>query len=130
MPEISGVIFLVFFGLWIWGLLDIVATDAAACRNLPKVGWFVIVLLFGALGTVAWLLAGRPPKERWMPRTTDFSTPGRPVGHEDRPDFSQRPEITDRRSAELDRRLEAWEAEQRARNADLETRDRDAGPSC
>jgi hypothetical protein len=33
------------------------------------------------------------------------------------------PEITDRHSQELDRRLDAWEAEQRVKRADLDRRE-------
>lgn len=115
MPEISFLLFLVFFGIWIWGLLDVLATDTDACRNLPKVAWLLIVFFFGPLGVAAWGLLGRPPKGSWLPKVTDFSVPRRPVGIEDRADYTERPEITDRRSKELDRRLDEWEAEQRAK---------------
>jgi hypothetical protein len=119
----SGVIFLIVFAFWIWALLDVIATDSEACRNLPKVAWLIIVFLLADIGAVAWILFGRPPKGHWMPRTTDFAAPRRPVGFEDQPDFAERPEITDRRSRELDLRLEAWEAEQRARRGETDPRD-------
>ncbi len=122
----SGVIFLVVFAFWIWALLDVIATDSDDCRNLPKVAWLVIVFLLADIGAVAWILLGRPPKGRWMARTTDFAAPRRPVGYEDRPDFTERPEITDRRSRELDLRLEAWEAEQRARRGEADPRERES----
>jgi Phospholipase_D-nuclease N-terminal len=115
VPEISFVLFLAFFGFWIWALLDVLATGTGECRNLPKVAWLLLVFFLGPLGACGWTLLGRPPKEHWLPRATDLSTPRRPVGYEDRPDFSERPEITDRRSQELDRRLEEWEAEQRTK---------------
>jgi phospholipase D-like protein len=111
----SGVVFLIVFAFWVWALLDVIATESESCRNLPKVAWLVVVFLLADIGAVAWILFGRPPKGRFLPRTSDFSTPRRPVGLEDRADFTERPEITDRRSRELDLRLEAWEAEQRAR---------------
>jgi Phospholipase_D-nuclease N-terminal len=120
----SGVVFLIVFAFWIWALLDVIATDSEACRNLPKVAWLIVVFLLADIGAVAWILFGRPPKGRWMARSTDFATPRRPVGFEDRPDYAERPEITDRRSAELDLRLEAWEAEQRERRGDTEPRER------
>jgi hypothetical protein len=120
----SGVFFLIVFAFWIWALLDVIATDSEACRNLPKVAWLIVVFLLADIGAVAWILFGRPPKGRRMARSTDFATPRRPVGFEDRPDYAERPEITDRRSAELDLRLEAWEAEQRERRGDSEPRER------
>ena len=115
MPEISFLLFLVFFAIWVWALLDVLSVDAGDCRNLPKVAWLLVVFFLGPLGAAAWALAGRPPKGSWIPRVTDLSGPRRPVGAEDRIDFTNRPEITDRRSLELDRRLEEWEAEQRAK---------------
>ena len=121
MPEISFLLFLAFFAIWVWALLDVLSVEAGECRNLPKVAWLLIVFFLGPLGAVAWSLGGRPPKDSWIPRVTDLSGPRRPVAVEDRPDFTHRPEITDRRSRELDRRLEEWEAEQRAK------RDREPG---
>ncbi len=115
MPELSFFLFLAFFGFWVWALLDVLATDTEECRNLPKVAWLLIVFFLGPLGGAIWTLFGRPPKGSWMPRPTDLSRPRRPVGYEDEPTFASRPEITDRRSQELDRRLDEWEAEQRAK---------------
>jgi hypothetical protein len=31
-----------------------------AIRNLPKVAWLLIVLFFPVVGSIAWLVAGRP----------------------------------------------------------------------
>jgi hypothetical protein len=123
--QASGVVFLIFLAFWIWALLDVVTTDSEQCRNLPKLAWLIVVFLLADIGALAWVLLGRPSKDRWLPRTTDFASPRRPVGLEDRPGFTDRPEITDRRSRELDLRLEAWEAEQRAKKSDPESRERD-----
>jgi len=117
----SGFLFLIFFGFWVWALLDVIATDSDQCRNLPKVFWLVIVVLLADIGAFAWVLLGRPPKGHVLPRTTDFSAPRRPIALEDQPQYTASPaEITDRRSQELDRRLDEWEAEQRAKKADVE----------
>ncbi len=93
------------------------------CRNLPKGIWLIVVVILADIGALAWLLLGRPAKGSWRPVSTDFSS-RRPVGYEDQPRFNATPEvITDRRSEELDRRLDVWEAEQRAKNADLDRRE-------
>jgi Phospholipase_D-nuclease N-terminal len=114
----SGFVFLFFFAFWVWALLDVIATDSEETRNLPKVLWLVIVVLLADIGAFAWVLLGRPPKGHWIARPTDFSASRRPVGVEDLPSYTSTGEITDRRSRELDRRLDAWEAEQRAKQSD------------
>ena len=47
-------------GLWVFCLLDVIMTDESRIRNLPKVSWLFIVLLTSVVGSVAWLVAGRP----------------------------------------------------------------------
>jgi len=122
--EAEGVVFLVLFAFWIWALLDVIATDASACRNLPKGVWLILVLILADIGSVAWLLLGRPERGHWRPGSTDYSTPRRPIAVEDQPRYgTATPEITDRRSEELDRRLDAWEAEQRTKKAELDRRE-------
>ena len=117
----EGVVFLVLVAFWIWAILDVIATDSGQCRSLPKGVWLILVLLLPDIGSLAWLLLGRPEKGSWKPGSTDYSAPRRPIAYEDHPRYSATPEITDRRSQELDRRLEAWEAEQRAK---IEKRER------
>ena len=119
----EGFVFLILFAFWIWAILDVIATDSGLCRNLPKGVWLILVLLLPELGSLAWLLLGRPEKRSWKPGSTDYSAPRNPIAYEDHPRYSATPEITDRRSQELDRRLDAWEAEQR-RAREIEKRER------
>ena len=58
----DGALGLAVLGLWVFALLDVITSDPAAVRNLPKLGWFFIVLLLGelAIGPVLWFIAGRP----------------------------------------------------------------------
>lgn len=112
--EVEGIVAIVVLVLWIWALVDCITTDSKMCRNLPKGAWLIIVLLFFDLGAILWVLLGRPANKHWRPSLgpTDYSAPRRPLGAEDRTGFSG--DVSDRRSAELDRRLEAWEAQQPA----------------
>ena len=119
----EGFVFLILFAFWIWAILDVIATDSGLCRNLPKGVWLILVLLLPDIGSLAWLLLGRPEKRSWKPGSTDYSAPRNPIAYEDHPRYSATPEITDRRSQELDRRLDAWEAEQR-RAREIEKRER------
>jgi hypothetical protein len=112
--EAEGVVFVALFLFWLWALLDCIATDAAFCRNLPKVVWIILVLILADIGAFAWLLLGRPERSSWRPGSTDYSKPRRPIALEDSPRYSETPIVTDRRSAELDEQLARWEREQRA----------------
>lgn len=127
--ELEGIVAIVVLAVWIWALVDCITTDSELCRNLPKGVWLIIVLLFFDLGAILWVLLGRPANKHWRPSTgpTDSSAPRRPLGAEDRAEFSG--EVSDRRSAELDRRLEAWEAQQAAAGTppEPETRDGELG---
>ena len=47
-------------GFWLFCLFDVITTDESQVRNLSKLWWVVIVLLFVVVGSVMWLVAGRP----------------------------------------------------------------------
>ena len=51
---------LLVLGLWIFCFIDVLMTPETACRNLPKLAWVFIVLLVPFLGSIGWLVAGRP----------------------------------------------------------------------
>lgn len=48
--------------LWIYCLLDLITTDGVVVRNLPKTVWLLLVLFFPLIGSIAWLVAGRPQR--------------------------------------------------------------------
>jgi hypothetical protein len=61
MPDIvAGVIGIALVFIWIYCLYDVVTTQDALVRNLPKIAWFVIVLLIPDIGSILWLAFGRP----------------------------------------------------------------------
>jgi hypothetical protein len=49
---------LLMLGLWLFCIIDVITTDSALCRNLPKMAWLLIVLLLPDIGSIAWLIAG------------------------------------------------------------------------
>jgi hypothetical protein len=74
----------VVFAVWVYTLAEVVMTPEGAVRNLPKVGWFVVVLLFPLLGSAAWFVLGRPEGarrlgayERSAPAYPEYDRPGR-----------------------------------------------------
>ncbi len=131
--------------LWVWAVFDVISSDAELVRNLPKMIWLVLVIFIPTLGSIAWLIMGRPAYASFAPGgararggPSSGSTRMGPYGPETAPRSRVEPEITDRRSAELDARLDAWEqsqtppdeldrraAELDAREAELEARQRD-----
>ena len=82
------------------------------------------MLILPDIGSLAWV-AARPPREGQLAARVDrlLRRPAARSALEDHPRYSATPEVTDRRSQELDRRLDEWEAEQRAKKADLDRRE-------
>jgi Phospholipase_D-nuclease N-terminal len=56
----DGVGGLLVLALWIFCFIDVLVTPESSCRNLPKLAWVFIVLLVPFLGSIGWLVAGRP----------------------------------------------------------------------
>ncbi|KRE60926.1 PLD nuclease N-terminal domain-containing protein [Nostocoides sp. Soil756] len=87
--------------LTVYCLVDCIQTDDLLVRNLPKIAWLLLVLLFPVIGPVAWLVAGRPSREaaaqaglsqqeRWelhRRRRDQGEGPRAPRGPDDDPDF-------------------------------------------
>ena len=85
MLYFDGLIGIVTFGLWIFCLVDVITTDESSCRNLPKLLWLLVVLVLPLVGSIIWLVAGRPqqvtrargPYERNAPAYPEYDRPGR-----------------------------------------------------
>jgi hypothetical protein len=56
----EGAGLLLLLALWIFCLVDVITCDESECRNLPKMLWLMIVLVLPDVGSVLWLVAGRP----------------------------------------------------------------------
>ncbi|MEV7428982.1 PLD nuclease N-terminal domain-containing protein [Nocardioides sp. NPDC092400] len=74
----------IVFILWAYCLVDAISTDQSRVRHLPKWAWIVLVLLFPLVGSLAWLVAGRPaPTPRLTrqqgaaPGFPEYERPGR-----------------------------------------------------
>lgn len=112
----DGVVGLLLLGLWIYAIFDVISTESALCRNLPKGMWLIIVIILPDIGSIAWLLLGRPEFAGFRPGDTTVRTTRRAVGPEDEATYLSK-------SDELNRRLEAWEADQERRRSELQSRD-------
>lgn len=81
---------LIALGVWLFCLFDVVTTDEADVRHLPKFGWFLIVLLGFWIGVALWLMFGRPKPDAAVPTWSETTGPDdqEPVlGPDDDPDF-------------------------------------------
>jgi hypothetical protein len=75
---------IVTFALWVFCLVDAIGAPSNRVRNLPKVAWIILILLFPLVGSIAWLAAGRPEgarrlsaHERSQPSFPEYDRPGR-----------------------------------------------------
>ncbi len=48
----------------VYCVVDVVRTEDDKVRNLPKLAWVVMALLFTPAGGLAWIFAGRPKGRR------------------------------------------------------------------
>lgn len=119
---------IVVFALWVYCIVEIVTTDDSLIRNMPKILWLMIVVFLPLLGSLLWLLLGRPEgkafgagsqqrgrsrSRRAPPRPAPRAAP--PRGPEDSPDFL--------RVIEERKRLQHWEQELRRREEELRRRE-------
>jgi hypothetical protein len=124
--ETEGLVSLVLFAFWIWAVIDVIATEGALVRNLPKLLWLLLVLLLPLIGAVCWVLLGRPARAGFWPggrgsvRAAPRARGTAPYGRhgEGASRYLAEHEVTDRRSAELDERLDRELAARREREAD------------
>jgi len=78
---LSGVLVL---ALCVYSLVDVIGRSSDEVRNLPKLWWIVLVLLFPLVGSIAYLVAGRlsghrrpSAHERAVPEYPEYDRPGR-----------------------------------------------------
>ncbi|HMC79246.1 MAG TPA: PLDc N-terminal domain-containing protein [Acidimicrobiia bacterium] len=117
----DGVVALSLLVLWIFCILDVISTEDVLCRNLPKYFWLLIVIILPDIGSIAWLLLGRPVGAgfRLGSQVGVYRPQKRVIGPEDSPDFL----------ASMERkRLESWEQELKRREEELR-RKQDEGDS-
>jgi len=111
-------------------LIDCIQTDAALIRNLSKIAWIVLIVVIPVVGGIAWLVAGRPPREAraasvpWRSTRTagfpEYERPGPPSGANALSEIDER---LQRDLARVDREheeaLRRWEASLRDRERKL-----------
>lgn len=78
--------------LTIYAAVDCIQTEESQVRNLPKLVWVFLVLLFPVAGPAAWFIAGRPTPLIDLGGGRQGPGPGGgpPRGPDDDPDFLRR----------------------------------------
>lgn len=112
-----GALVIALLLLWVYSLFSAITADATRVRNLPKPVWILIVLLLPDIGSIMWLVAGRPQgPARSLPYRgnagvpPEYDRPGRAVASNPDDDAAFLEQV--RRRAEEQRR-KAIEEQQR-----------------
>ncbi|MGH3347646.1 MAG: PLDc N-terminal domain-containing protein [Nocardioides sp.] len=106
--------------LTVFCLVDAISSRDDEVRHLPKLWWLILILLFPMVGSLAWLIAGRPnrrprprsARERATPDFPEYDRPGRMAASDPAADAEflrkvrERAEEQRRRAAEQKRREE------------------------
>ena len=90
---------IVVLAVFVYGLVDLIRTDARLTRGISKTAWIFVQILLPVVGATLWFLMGRP-------RATDAAPVAysHPVAPDDDPEFLRNLEIRRRNQAEADRR--------------------------
>jgi hypothetical protein len=133
----DGAFGLALLALWLYCIVDVVTTDESLIRNLPKLLWLVIVVFLPDIGSIVWLIAGRPPRASFRIDTGDRpQAVRRPVGPEDSASFGvdldklspivrEREEQAQMRLREEQLRRREEELARKEREAELQRREDD-----
>ena len=113
----DGALGILFLALWVYCIIDVISTDEVLVQHLPKMVWLIIVIILPDIGSIIWLVLGRPYGQglrpgglRGRPAPPRRS---RPIGPEDSPDF-----ISKLDSAQAER-LKSWEEDLARREEEL-----------
>jgi len=125
----GGLFALAVLALWVYCILDVIATNESVIRNLPKIVWLLVVIFVPTIGSIAWLLLGRPQGTGFAPGDTTYRSPSRSGRVERSTPHSSgtiAPDDDPRFLAQLDertRRLRQWEEDLKRREDELRRRE-------
>ena len=72
---------IITLALMIFSIIDCSRTAESSIRSLPKWAWLIIIIFVPAIGSIAWIIAGRPKGNGRGQRK------GKIVPPDDNPDF-------------------------------------------
>jgi hypothetical protein len=125
---LRGLPALLEIGLLIFCLIEVIQTPADEIRGLAKVWWIILIIVLPVVGGIAWLVAGRPVRQRdpngWRMGSgfPEYQRSQRraPLGPDDDPEFLR--EIRNVNN-EQEETLKAWEADLKRREAEQRRRE-------
>ena len=116
-PFIGGLFGLALLVLWIYCIFDVISSDESLIRNIPKMVWLLIVIFVPTIGSIAWLLLGRPEGAGFkIGDTSTYRPPRRQLPPDDDPRFLKRLD-------EDARRLRMWEEDLKRREDEMRRRE-------
>jgi phospholipase D-like protein len=132
----EGVFGLAVLALWAYCIFDVIRTDESLVQNLPKMLWLLIVVFVPTIGSIAWLLLGRPSgaafrfdasprRERPEPLHPSVGLPERQLPSDDHQ--ARREEALRRHQAEREQELRRREEDLRRREEELRRREEGLG---
>ena len=132
-----GLIAFALLALWIYCIFDVIRTEESSVQNLPKMFWLMIVIFLPDIGSIAWLLLGRPAKGTWDLRGPQRSKPapagpqtGLPESRPPMPDYeARREEALQRYMSEREEELKKREEEIRRLEEEFRKKNDDETPN-
>lgn len=131
MIRVYGLLWLIGLVLWVFCLIDSISSREDQVRNLPKVAWVIIVLLFPFVGSIAWIVAGRPRTEAGSQPSAvqsefpEYDRPGRAVAGDPERDAEFLRQV--RKRAEEQRRVYREQQERKRAEEQAGHQERDGG---
>jgi hypothetical protein len=134
----GGIFALAVLALWAYCIFDVIRTDDTSVQNLPKMFWLLIVIFVPTIGSIAWLLLGRPSGASWElsgPQRSRPAPPAPPTGFSEPPRPSpedhaaKREEALKRYMADREEQLRKREEEVRRLEDELRRREHGDDPS-
>lgn len=120
---------LLLLALTVFCLIDVITSESDRVRYLPKAVWGLLVLFFPLVGSIVWLIAGRPlapagpsPYERTAPAYPEYDRPGRAAGLS--------PESDEEFLRKVRERAEEQRRAYREQQLERERRERGEGPGA
>jgi hypothetical protein len=106
--------------LCIFCVVDAISSRDDEIRNLPKIIWIVLILVFPFVGSIAWLAVGRPMPVRPSPLSREFpeyDRPGRDAITDPEADAAFLRKVRERAEAQRQKAAEQKAAEEKAEQA-------------
>lgn len=132
MFRLEAAMVVVFVALDVFSVIDLIQTPEDRVRNLPKLGWLLLILLFTPIGAIAWLVAGRPAPDAGaqaapgVSRYPEYDRPGRAQGLSPESDEEFLRRVRERAEEQRRRYADQVRENQRAEEAERQGR-RDVG---